>query len=831
MRLKIVLAAAVATVFSAANAWELKPGLKIVVPDEDGTGVSRAIASAAAELSRYVAEATGVRLAVVPSAKAGRADGAIYLGEAAAKRAGFACDGFRGFENVIAEKDGCIYLFGKDRPGHRSEKRLNWDECILPTVRAVTRFMESFAGVRYLGPGDTGVEVRKVARMTVPDGFQDRETPRMAFDCGRYFGMMYSIANGVFGRGAFRTYGGHIYPDAVPYAKYRETHPEYFGLIGADRAQSQPGNPVLCISNPDVKRLVIERIAADFDAGYEIVELGQNDGGSSCQCERCRAYGGTSVVSEKFWLFHREIAAELEKTHPDKTVAIINYGLTSEPPMTFREFPSNVMVELMKTSPKAFRIWSGYKVPRGFCVYIYLWGEYQIPGLTAKESFPALVEAAHRFLGNGVKGIYRCGFGELFGTEAPGYYLFNRTMLDPSAGSNALLAEFYASAYGKAAGPMRSFFDTLDGRIRGVNKISDGFEAPGAQVQPVSAAPRDSLDAIAYLYTPSACVSMDGFLSRAEATEGLNERQRRRIALARREFDYARNLGRIATLYPAFRLNPVKTFFEPLAEAISERNAMLDSLYDGAGRMKPFPGWPEVRVFGGFDRGTLLHNGRLAATLNAPLTWDVKLMREKGIVPGGPAKSTKAAAALEGSPWNELGGMQLDRLDYRTRFRVARGDEALLVEVEAELPDDLTFDPLGHDGYCYSRECIDLFVDPTGRRERSFHFIWNPVANSYYEDAFGLIADPLDPRFDAFNVDWNGKWNYTTERKDGIWRSVVSIPYASLETERPAAGDRWLLNLGRETFKPGDLQLGLWNPSLEGRGMRDLEAMGTVVFE
>ena len=32
-------AAAVATVFSAANAWELKPGLKIVVPEEDGTGV------------------------------------------------------------------------------------------------------------------------------------------------------------------------------------------------------------------------------------------------------------------------------------------------------------------------------------------------------------------------------------------------------------------------------------------------------------------------------------------------------------------------------------------------------------------------------------------------------------------------------------------------------------------------------------------------------------------------------------------------------------------------------------------------------------------------
>ena len=821
----------IAALAACARAWglTLSPETKIVVPDEDKTGVSAAIMQAGREIAKNVREATGMKLEVIPASR--HAGGkAIYLGADAAAKAGLSAEGLRNYDNVIAEKGGSVYLYGLDRPGHKSAKPLNWVRCVLPTVRAAARFMEKFMDVRYVAPGETGCEVRKMAKVEVPDGILDRETPQMEYDCGRNYTMMYSMANGNFGAGSSRLYGGHTHPAAFPYEKLYPEHPELFALVGSSRAQSVSHNPFVCISNPEVRRRLIAHLAAEFDAGYDAVELGQSDGGGFCQCEKCAAFGGDVPNGEKFWIFHRDIAEELYKTHPDKTVMIISYALTSHPPRTFKKFPPNVMVELMNSKAASFEAWKGYEVPRGFSVYTYLWGGYNMPGLTPKQSVASLVETSRRFRENGVRGVYRCGFGELFGMEGPGYYLFNRLNLNPAASPDALLEEYYAYAYGAAAGAMRSFFRTLDAALKTYNLADTGFRAPPG-TPGMQGLPANALDLVAYLYTPATCASMEGFLSRAEAMPGLTERQKRRLALTRAEFDYARDVGRVACLYQAFRFNPTKAFFDPLADAVLARNARIASYYDAKGRMKKFPGWPEVNFLGSANRGMLMHNGRLGATLNAPFTWDVALMRKKGVLPGGPAKSTEARAKLADAPWNDVGGMQLDALDYKTRFRVAYDDANLYVEVEAQLPAEMKFEAMGHDNGCFRQECLELFVDPTATRCRSFHFIWNPVENSCLDEAYGLLEDPLDPRFDQFDIDWNGKWSYETSREGDMWRSVVTIPYATLGVAKPEPGEKWLLNLGRETYKPGDLQIGLWNPSLEGRGMRDLEALGSVVFK
>ncbi len=824
---------AVAAMAACVQAWAVtvSPDMKIVVPDADATGVSAAIREAGGEIAKVVHEATGMRLEVVPASRhAGGA--AIHLGADAAAKAGLSSEGLEHLANVVAEKGGSVYLYGKDRPGHSSPRPFGWRQCVLPSVRAAARFLEAFAGARYVAPGETGREVRRVAKVEVPDGHFDRETPQMAYDCGRNFTMMYSMANGLFGSGPFRLYGGHAYPAAFPYRKLFPAHPEYFAKIGSSRRQSLDHNPAICISNPEVRKRLIAHVASEFDAGYEAVELGQNDGLAFCECEACAAFGGTESRGEKFWIFHRDVAEELNRTHPGKTVMIISYGLTQAPPRTFRRFPPNVMVELMSSAEATFKAWSAYDVPRGFSVYTYIWGTYNMPGVTPKPAFDSLVETARRYRANGVRGIYRCGFGELFGTEGPGYYLFNRLNLDPSAKPQALLEEYYSAAYGAAAGAMRSFFATLDAPLRTHSLAKPGFRLPeGPTLASGGGLPANALDLMAFIYTPATCASMEGYLSRAEATPGLTDRQRRRLALTRREFDYARDVGRIACLYQAFRFNPTKAFFEPLADAIVARNARLDSYYDGKGRMRKMPGWPELRVFDDRDRAHLGRNGRLGATLNAPFTWDVSLMREKGVLPGGPAKETAAAARLADAPWNDVGGMQFDRLDYATRFRIAYDDANLYVEVEAELPAEKKFEAKGHDGHCFTQECLELFVDPTGSRGRCYHLIWNPVPNSFYDEAFGLVDDPLDPLFDQFNRDWNGKWSYETSREGDVWRSVVTIPYSSIGAAKPEPGEKWLLNLGRETFKPSDQQIGLWNPSLEGRGMRDLEALGVVVFK
>ena len=136
-----------------------------------------------------------------------------------------------------------------------------------------------------------------------------------------------------------------------------------------------------------------------------------------------------------------------------------------------------------------------------------------------------------------------------------------------------------------------------------------------------------------YIYSPDTVAALDASLTAAERLADTPKR-RRRIALARLEFDYARRLGRICHLYNAYRVNPTAEAFAPLADAVLERNAAVDSLYDEKGRVKPFPKWPEVWVLGNFGKDKMRVNGRLGATLGAPFNWDIAFMRERGVLPG-----------------------------------------------------------------------------------------------------------------------------------------------------------------------------------------------------
>ncbi len=840
--------AASAFVVSSAygQAFTVRDGTKIIVPDAERVGIARAIGDAANELAANIKESTGIAVKVFPAGKAGDAKGAIFIGEQFAANVGLVPKDLRDFYNVIAEKDGSLYLFGHDRPGRKPVKPLGWNQLILPSVKAVCEFQERFMGVRYLAPGATGCEVPRRDKIEVPSGTILRTNPPMNAGNGRFFTMMYCIANNIFGHGAYKTHGGHIYPEAFPWAKYGKTHPEYYALIGSNREPSQKHNPVICISNPDAKKVIVDMIVREFDEGADVVELGQNDGGEFCECEKCAAFGGPDAKSagEKFWIFHRDIAEEVYRLRPEKTVQIISYAKTAEPPKTFRKFPPNVMIEMMKDSPRAFEMWRRYEVPRGFSCYIYHWGDYPKPGLTCKLSMPKAAQMARRYLANGVKSLYRCGYGELFGTEGPTYYVFNKLIGNSSLDEDVLFEEYCQAAYGPAARAMKSFHSTLDEHVRGFNKMEEGFPFPGERVYPIQSWLNTPNETLSYIYTPAVMTSMEGYLSRAEKTAGLSAKQARRIALARMEFDYARHLGTIEWLYGAFRLKPTKTTFDPLADAILARNAFIDSLYDEKGKMKLFDGWREIRPFGCFGKAILLHNGSLGATLNAPYTWDVAVLRAKGIVPGGPVKEM-SASRIAASPKvgdfdtgvfaaakvQALGGMQLGKVDYSTRFKVGYDCENLYIAVEAELPDSVTVTSQGHDGVCFRQECLELFVDPTFAHAKNFHFIWNPIEDSCLDEAFGLLTDPLDPRFDKMNIDWNGKWKYEVKRSHGVWHSLVTIPFASLGAAAPEKGEKWFLNLGRETYKPGDLQVASWNPSMEGRGLADRESMGVLVFE
>lgn len=819
---------------------------QIVVPPPDKTGVQRALREMAGELKWALREGSGLELPIAIGGEIGPRR--IFIGRDFAVAAGFDLSDYKAMDNAYAERDGAIYCLGNDRSGCIDKRKQNWTQMYLPSAKAVTRFMNDALGVRFLMPGRIGTAVPKMDRAELPDGTFSKEVPPFDFCYAPQHGMLYSLANGTMYRGTYHSFGGHLWPQVVTPELFRE-HPEYFALVGGRRicgTGSHSGS--LCISNPAVEELIIAKMLECYDSGADVVQLAQMDGWNFCECERCGMSGGignAERIGEKIWAYHLRIAERIASLRPGKKVWILSYSATFNPPKNVRKFPDNVVVEVAHVSEEQFARWREIDVPGGFTAYVYLWGNYPWMGFTAKRSYHQSVEFVKMLLRNRVHGLYRCGYGELMGMEGPANWVFNHAIANPGLDINASVEEYCRRAYGSASAEMRRFHDALDKRLRGVNAW-EGLNDTGAWAEKkgdlTDAKPANALDWIAFVYTPDVISRMDGELRAAEA-KVKDAKIRKRLELVRKEFDYAANLGRIAHLYYAYRCLPSKTTLLPLLDEIDVRNAFIDSIYDEKGRMKPFPGWPEIKFFGNEkNKSTVRTNGRLRAMIGAPLSWQTQPLRNSDALPGASRKTITVhftdaepgfgdleSGAWARAKWHGLGGIQGEKTKTSARFKMLAGEGDLYLAVESDLPDDrktMTF--AEQDGKCWADESYDLTIAPNGSRSVRYHMIWNPGDSKPYDAAVGLITDPLDPLFGKEDPVWNGAWRIRNIRRDGKWLSYVSVPYSSLGA-KGGTGSKWYFNLGRAAnvrLPAAERELLLWNPDLETAQMSSPDAMG-----
>lgn len=248
---------------------------------------------------------------------------------------------------------------------------------------------------------------------------------------------------------------------------------------------------------------------------------------------------------------------------------------------------------------------------------------------------------------------------------------------------------------------------------------------------------------------------------------------------------------------------------------------------------------------GQISKSELMENGRLTAPIGAPLTWNIALLREKGVLPGKDRKKMeigKAAAPVSQSfdfnsgawkqaKWHELNGIQLGVIQEKSRFKAVYDTEAVYFGIETDLPENVKITPCGQDGPCWGQDCLELILDPFGSREKYYHFIFNPVPESRYESATGFITDVLHPEYGKPDVGWNGQWEYFTQRTGNRWYALVKIPFAALGVKTPAPGTHWTLNVGRESFRPRQPELSSWSPNLETMSFHDRDSFGEAVFE
>ncbi|MCY2963691.1 MAG: DUF4838 domain-containing protein [Planctomycetota bacterium] len=248
-------------------------------------------------------------------------------------------------------------------------------------IYAVCEFLESNVGVERLDPFTEVVPKRPT--LTIPT-LNRRGKPafpfRFVFTGWPYQNSAPQGMNGVNGSrwrvwNKEHTYAGPVvgdYPRAVPDGvhtfgyflsakEFAAEHPEYFSMDAAGKRMTDDmGNKQLwiqlCVTNPDVRRIALERakqMLRDDEvqankSGRDparMVVLSQNDNTSNlCLCPNCKAISDREGSESGALLdFVNHVARGLADEFPDVIVQTEAYNFTLAPPKSIRPEP-NVMI-------------------------------------------------------------------------------------------------------------------------------------------------------------------------------------------------------------------------------------------------------------------------------------------------------------------------------------------------------------------------------------------------------------------------------------------------------------------------------------------------------
>jgi len=275
-----------------------------------------------------------------------------------------------------------------------------------------------------------------------------------------------------FGGGLFV----HTFYRLVPPDEFFAEHPEYYSLIDGER---RVGMSQLCLTNPDVLRIVAERVLERIreDPGAKLFSVSQNDWDGHCQCYGCMEIEKReeSPAGTLIW-FVNQVAEAVEREFPDVWIETLAYQYTRKPPKHIR--PRGNVVPRLCTIECDFSVpldESAYEQNRRFVSDIrgwsamtdmlYIW-DYTTNFhnyIGPHPNFPALPANVRFFRDNHVVGLFEQGdaeaphaeFGELRA------WLLAKLLWNPDQPVEPLYDDFFAGYYGAAAGPIRRYFDEL----------------------------------------------------------------------------------------------------------------------------------------------------------------------------------------------------------------------------------------------------------------------------------------------------------------------------------------------------------------------------------
>ncbi len=257
----------------------------------------------------------------------------------------------------------------------------------------------------------------------------------------------------------------HTFSELVPPETYFKDHPEYFSLV---KGQRQGGYAQLCLTNPDVLRIVIDKVEQWIKENPKatIFSVSQNDTYSNCECDACRKVETEEgSPSGPLLRFVNKVADAIGKDHPQVLIDTLAYQWSEKPPL--HEKPhKNVRVRLAPIGACFAHPLDGCdrnKVPLAnlkdwsrITNQLYIW-HYCTDFASYLQPLPCIDEIVgdiRLFHESGVVGIFEEG------DYAPGgggdmaelkSYLMARLMWTPNLPARPVIHEFLEGVYGKAA--------------------------------------------------------------------------------------------------------------------------------------------------------------------------------------------------------------------------------------------------------------------------------------------------------------------------------------------------------------------------------------------
>ncbi len=266
----------------------------------------------------------------------------------------------------------------------------------------------------------------------------------------------------------FRLNSGHSYEGIIGANKAEfDQHPEYYSLVDGRRRTG--GDAKFCISNPGLRRLVVDWAVRSVKADPEVdsISLDPSDGDNWCQCEACARMGS---ISDRALTLANDVARAINQLGiGDKYVGMYAYNRHCPPP-TIAVDPHVIISSTTAFITGGFtqqQIIDGWKA-QGATIGIYDYysvvdWDWNLPGRAKATRPQAVAESIRDFYHKGA-GFYDCESGDCWGPCGLGYYIGARVMWDlaEADGVKELTEDFLTRAFGPAKEPMRGYYQLLN---------------------------------------------------------------------------------------------------------------------------------------------------------------------------------------------------------------------------------------------------------------------------------------------------------------------------------------------------------------------------------